>query len=133
MEDGWSARCVGCGQALTEEYRDPDVPCSGCGSTVRAFSVAIDETATARDWSREKGYGLDASGKQRLLFDTRRFPDVVRSRGDAPAQREMTIDKVRDRYTEVVTLLDTGEVIHRCDEPLSSHTGHGTARPAKKA
>jgi len=37
-------------------------------------------------------------------------------------------DKRADTYSEVVTDLETGEVIHECDEPLSAHTGHGGAR-----
>ena len=41
-------------------------------------------------------------------------------------------DEVRvghvDRYVERVEILDTGEVIHFVDEPLSDHQGHGSAK-----
>jgi hypothetical protein len=32
-------------------------------------------------------------------------------------------------YEEVVIDDETGETIHECREPLSDHTGHGSARP----
>ena len=32
------------------------------------------------------------------------------------------------RYKEVVTDLETGNVIHHCDERLSQHTDHGRAK-----
>lgn len=65
------------------------------------------------------------------LFKARTGPVAQRSRGGALAQREMTIDKARDRYTETVTMLDTGEVIKHCDEPLRQHTEHGSDRPTE--
>lgn len=39
-----------------------------------------------------------------------------------------TIDKDNDRYTEKVIDIQTGEVLHECDEPLSKHINHGTAK-----
>lgn len=42
--------------------------------------------------------------------------------------RVMRIDRRGDRYTEHVYDPKTGETIHRCDEPLSEHKGHGSAR-----
>jgi hypothetical protein len=77
-----------------------------------------------------QGYRGGVSRTKGLLFDARTGPKPQHSRGGALAQHEMTIDKVRDPpwYTEIVTMLDTGEVIHHCDEPLSQHTGHGSNR-----
>jgi hypothetical protein len=43
-------------------------------------------------------------------------------------KRVMRIDRRGDRYTEQVYDPKTGETIHRCDEPLSEHKGHGSAR-----
>jgi hypothetical protein len=28
-----------------------------------------------------------------------------------------------------VTVLETGEIVHVCDEPLSQHRGHGSDKP----
>ena len=38
------------------------------------------------------------------------------------------IDRVRNWYSETITDPSTGEVIHKCEEPLSKHTDHGSAK-----
>jgi hypothetical protein len=38
------------------------------------------------------------------------------------------IDWLRDRYTETIWDKETGQIIHHCDEPLSEHRGHGSAK-----
>lgn len=43
-------------------------------------------------------------------------------------QKVRRIDRGEDRYFEEVTDPETGEVIHHCDEPLSEHRGHGSAK-----
>ena len=43
------------------------------------------------------------------------------------------IDRVNDWYYEEVRYGDTGTVIHLCNEPLSEHCGHGSAKRPKKA
>ncbi|MBN8964201.1 MAG: hypothetical protein J0H89_02230 [Rhizobiales bacterium] len=37
-----------------------------------------------------------------------------------------------DRYSEKVIDHHTGEIIHECHEPLSVHTGHGSAKTESK-
>lgn len=43
------------------------------------------------------------------------------------------IDRRGDWYSEVVCDPETGEVVHRCEEPLSEHVGHGSAKRKKNA
>jgi hypothetical protein len=52
-----------------------------------------------------------------------------RSRDGALARVERVSERAShgDRYHEKVTMKDTGEVIHECNEPLSEHRGHGSA------
>jgi hypothetical protein len=50
------------------------------------------------------------------------------SRGGALAYHTRLMDRDADRYIETVTMRETGEAIHHCDEPLSKHQGHGSAR-----
>ncbi len=38
------------------------------------------------------------------------------------------IDRVRNWYSETVTDPTSGEVIHKTEEPLGEHTGHGSAK-----
>jgi hypothetical protein len=47
-------------------------------------------------------------------------------------KKERLIDREKDHYKEVVTDPQTGQVIHHCDEPLSKHTGHGSAKKRLK-
>jgi len=42
-------------------------------------------------------------------------------------------DREKDLYEEIITDPITGEVVHECIEPLSKHTGHGTAEHKEKA
>jgi len=50
------------------------------------------------------------------------------SRCGAVAQHYRKVDRDGDRYTETVTMRDTDEIVHHCDEPLSKHKGHGSDR-----
>lgn len=43
----------------------------------------------------------------------------------------MNVDRENDRYSETVTEYETGIVIHHCNEKLSEHTGHGSAKRPK--
>jgi hypothetical protein len=49
--------------------------------------------------------------------------------GEKWVHRVVNADRREDRFDEVVTDPDTGEVIYECHEPLSQHRGHGDARP----
>lgn len=42
------------------------------------------------------------------------------------------IDKSNDRYVEKVIYTDTGTIIRDCDEKLTEHWGHGSAKDSKK-
>lgn len=46
-------------------------------------------------------------------------------------QKERLIDWGNDRYKEVVTDPETGIIVHHCEEPLSKHRGHGSAKKTK--
>ena len=45
--------------------------------------------------------------------------------------KERIIDRQNDKYQEKVTDPETGAVIHHCEEPLSKHWGHGSAKHKK--
>jgi len=44
---------------------------------------------------------------------------------------ERLIDRVGDWYREIVTDPENGQIIHFCEEPLSQHYGHGSAKENK--
>jgi hypothetical protein len=41
------------------------------------------------------------------------------------------IDRENDKYREIIREHDTGKLIHSCEEPLSMHINHGTAKSKK--
>ncbi len=45
--------------------------------------------------------------------------------------KERYIDRKNNDYEESVIDTDTGKVIHKCKEPLSEHTYHGSAKKIK--
>ncbi len=76
---------------------------------------------------------LDAEGRRVGLSRTKgwfkRFRTAMvrqRNRSDRIAHHERTMDRDANRYSEKVTMQDTGEVVHECSEPLSDHKGHGS-------
>ena len=106
---------------------DSRTPCPTCGGLRRTIHVSITETVTAR-----AGISVKAKrqGQSRPYIEDRGMPCYSASRGKT-VLREQVIDRDNDRYFERVTDYDTGEVIHECEEPLSEHRGHGTAKPKR--
>lgn len=45
--------------------------------------------------------------------------------------RSYRIDRVKNRYSEIVEDSITGEIIYAVDEPLSDHINHGDAKKKK--
>ena len=45
--------------------------------------------------------------------------------------RNYRIDREKDKYTEKVSDRETGETIHECEEKLTEHFNHGSAKKPK--
>ena len=52
-------------------------------------------------------------------------------RGRKWVRKEQVINRRDNLYREVVTDPETGEVIHHCEEPLTEHRGHDSAKSKK--
>jgi len=124
-----TTKCANCGAQVDPSGDTPEhrVSCGKCGSTKRNYYVSIAETLVARD-----GLGVKAKrpGDKRPYVEDLAVPEYSRSRGKV-VHRQRVIDRDNDRYFEKVTDYETGDVIHHCEEPLSQHQGHGTAKPKK--
>ena len=117
-------RCATC-QTLLDEKADgtPRKACPTCGSTIREMFVEFEETVTIHE-------SLRAVGKRPgvgMLFDSISGEDFGRSARRWFSKMRL-IDRENDHYYEKVWDPETGEVIHECSEPLSKHTGHGSAK-----
>jgi restriction endonuclease Mrr len=51
---------------------------------------------------------------------------------EKPVKKSVLRDKREDHYHEKVIDPDTRETIHECEEPLSKHQDHGSAKYKKK-
>lgn len=66
-------------------------------------------------------------GRKKPIYEGVSKPSVQRTTG-IMMRLERFFDRLTDRYREHVTNPTTGELVHSCDEPLSEHQGHGSAK-----
>jgi len=121
-----TTECADCGATIDSSADTPQerIPCAICGSTRRIYHVSITETLTIWD-----GFGMKAKrpGEKRPYVEDLSIPSFSHSK-DKLVHRQRVIDRDNDKYLEKVTDYETGDVIHHCEEPLSKHQGHGSAR-----
>jgi hypothetical protein len=133
MSDETNVFCSACQAELAETFIEParkDEPCPSCGSTRRLVQIiseeALDRTnRPIREMVRTK---IRMRGGKKPILEEVSGDDWSRSRAKW-VQLDRVLDRANDHYQERVVDLDSGEVIHECDEPLSEHRGHGAARP----
>jgi hypothetical protein len=77
-------------------------------------------------------YKLKGVGKKKPIVEGISGEDLHRDSGKW-MYKERVIDHEKNRYKEVVTDLETGNIVHNCEEPLDKHTGHGSAKKGKKS
>jgi hypothetical protein len=121
------ARCKTCRELLDESpslLPEQRLPCPNCGSLARHFEGTVSATANVRG-----SLGLKArhSGVSKPFLESKLGWSFYR-KAKQWFSREMLVDRENDKYKELVTNPETGEVIHHCEEPLSQHRGHGSAR-----
>ena len=113
-------KCTACGYQLDVE----GVICPQCGSDEYTITLEIKEELSLKERIsgkvREEGvkkptkefiYGADYSNQEHKYME-----------------KERVIDRKNNRYHEIVTDPENGNVVHKCDEPLAEHFGHGSAK-----
>lgn len=93
------------------------------------LSVSLADCITLHDSlsNKFKQQGFKKPFSEQLVGD-----DLQRSTGKW-MKKERLIDREKDRYREIVTDPETGDVIRQCEEPLSDHRDRGSAkRPIKQ-
>jgi hypothetical protein len=126
-----TVRCGNCGIELEESSSTPAddrTGCPACGSESRHFSVSISETVNVRSMLGLKGW--PATGGR--PFIEQKVGDDLHRKSGRWMRLERVIDRAKNWYRELVTDRETGKVVHQCDEPLSDHRGHGTAKKTPK-
>lgn len=125
-----TVRCGQCKRPLSESPQTPAssrVPCPTCGSTSRLFEQGLAATVTPRG---SLGLKATEAGRRKPFLEQLSGASYFR---DAKkwVERLMRIDRRKDLYQEIVTDPETGAIIHKCEEPLREHEGHGDARKKK--
>ena len=122
-----SVRCQDRREVLDER---PDIlperrtPCPTCGSLARWFEVAVNESISLHE---SVGIKARRGGSGRPFLEAKFGASFFR-KTKKWLLREMTVDRENDKYKELVTNPETGEIIHQCEERLSEHRVHGSAR-----
>lgn len=99
--------------------------CPKCGN--KYFSVHIDLGSDSIDFNLHetvKGK-MKKKGVKKPLKETIDGEELYISKNKL-VQKTRIIDRVNDTYYEEVS--DQGEIIHHCEEKLSEHYGHGSAK-----
>ena len=121
-----STECSKCG-SLIDTSKDTDgkrVPCQNCGSISRLHTMNIVEKLMAVD-----GYGVIGKrpGKKKPFVEEISIPEYSHSR-EKIVHKYRLIDRDNDKYSEKISDYKSGEIIHQCEEPLTEHFGHGSAK-----
>lgn len=124
------SNCGECGAELEESPSLPAeerTPCPTCGSITRAIQVSISESVMIREKLGMKG---KHKGEKKPFIESVSGDDLHRKTGKWMKLTRM-IDRDNNQYKEEVKDPETGDTIHRCEEPLSDHMGHGSAKKPK--
>ncbi len=92
----------------------------------RIISLVINAETESLTSTKIKGFRAGLSKTKGWFIKIFSGQVVQRNRGNSIANHERMIDRDCDRYTENITMRESGEIIHSRDELLSEHTGHGS-------
>ncbi len=110
--------CKDCEQKLSEG----DKVCPNCGS--KNIVLTLEDKIEVHVQTKGKVKG---KGAKRPVQEFKVGDDLHRESGKW-YHREMYINRKNDSYKEIVKDKFTGKIVHKCEEPLSKHIGHGNAK-----
>jgi hypothetical protein len=125
-----SVECANCRTAINIDGDTPgySTPCDKCGDNRRIYNASVVETVVVRDGI---GFKIKRPGEKKPYIEAKSMPNYSH-RLSKLVHHERVIDRDKDRYKEIVKDYESGEIIHHCEELLSQHINHGTAKPKKK-
>ncbi len=120
--------CSDCGLTLSElpSFREVST-CPNCGSHNRCITAFDITKIQTLELAKMVGKNPQRTGKQKVR---RRViaGDELHKKSGKWYRKLRIIDLDSDYYLEQITDRETGEIIHFCEEPLSKHRGHGSAK-----
>lgn len=120
--------CKKCGTELDDSYnKKMNEPCPKCGSTKQDITIIENDRLEMHDYIRGKIKDPNLPSREKTRQDFFQGDDRRKKDGKWMT-KERSIDKDNDIYKETVVDPETGKIIHSCEEPLSKHRGHGSAK-----
>ncbi len=102
-------------------------PCPRCGSVRRVFHEEVTTVIKIYDSSFFKHKDPKKTGKAKVLAEGFNGYEYSHSHQKIVAKRWL-IDRQNNLYKETITDVETGYLIHTCEEALTDHKGHGSAK-----
>ena len=126
---GIIAKCNNCNEILSEivNFTEND-PCPHCGAISMQIIDDINDEFRIRERIVIK---VRKNGEKEVITRITQGDDLYRDTGKWN-HLERVIDRENDYYSEKITDPLTGEIIKECNEPLSEHKGHGSAKHKNK-
>ncbi|WP_139019159.1 hypothetical protein [Acidovorax radicis] len=127
MSDG--TFCSSCRTPIAIDCDEAGVrlPCPNCGALYRTVQISIVETLHALDGT---GMKVKRPRVKKPILEQFDKPSYSHSRKEY-VRHVRVIDREEDKYLEMVSPYGSEEAIHHCEEPLSQHVGHGSAKSQK--
>jgi predicted nucleic acid-binding Zn-ribbon protein len=125
--EGTAIKCENCGHVINEGTGGIMAnPCPRCGGKDIVVEFSDD---VPHEHDSIEGKMKSATGGKPIyeFFDG---DELQKSTGKWMAKTRV-VDRQKDNYQEIVIDPETGKIIHRCDEPLSQHRGHGSDKHKK--
>ncbi len=116
--------CKDCNQELKEK----DKLCFNCGSKYKRIILQLHDKLRIVEQLNMRV--KDFNTKKTVIKSV--VGDDFSVGKNKYVHKERVINKRDDKYFETVKDKETGEIIHNCDEKLSEHKGHGSAKFKKK-
>lgn len=116
--------CSQCGQELPAREVGDRSACPKCGATARTVKLELKAEAKVFAGLRAIAFSRSKSKWFAKLLSEPTWQYIRK----LWAHRFKMEDKKNDRYVEHVVNSQTGEVLHSCDEKLTEHQGHGSAK-----
>ena len=117
--------CDDCGK----EFDSAENSCPKCGSKNITKHICFTENVSLNIRDRVKAKAKDDAlpSKKKVVVEYIQGFEESQSTESGYVQKERLIDHINDKYKEVV-VDENGKVIRHCEEPLSKHQGHGSAK-----
>ena len=97
--------------------------------TIQKRLFALTDSIEINDQLKYKAKDKTKNSKKNPILDAFQGVDLSKKTGEL-VNKEREIDKINDRYYEHIETFD-GTVIHHCEEKLTEHFGHGSAKSKK--